>query len=403
MPARQRPPPSNLPTESNFCSVGNARIMLHDMRSPGQPNWSSGPTRDREVDKRDHYAALDGLRGFAAVSVVLFHLGHWLHAPWLATNSDLAVDLFFCLSGFVLPLAYEQRLSTNLSTVQFLRIRLIRLMPLIVLATIISALYVLFRWHVNHSPHADGELLLATFLGVIDVPFISASSAIGGPEVFPLNGPQYSLFLEVVANVFWCFSRRFFQPWSSLAIFAGCFVFLPIFGLGGDEAATFWTGFPRVGVSFFAGVLVYSFERRFLRETDLRPVFWLSVAVVTIIFYYPGFLPLSVHLAWIVFISPLVVLAGSRVRLSGSLSSIALLGGALSYPIYALHYPIFCWLNGFYQFATKNPQSIFIEGPLLLAGIVLGSYGVLRCFDEPVRSALTQAAWLPGGNKTAKA
>jgi peptidoglycan/LPS O-acetylase OafA/YrhL len=358
-----------------------------------------GPTWDREVDERDHYAALDGLRGLAAVSVVLFHFGHWLHAPWLATNSDLAVDLFFCLSGFVLPLAYEKRLGTSLSPLQFLRIRLIRLMPLTVLATLISALYVLFRWHVNHSPHFDGELLLATFLGMIDVPFISASSAIGGPEVFPLNGPQYSLFLEVVVNVFWCFSRRFFQPWSSLGIFAGCLLFLPIIGLGGDEDSTFWTGFPRVGVSFFAGVLLYDFERRFLREMDLRPVFWLSAALITIIFYYPNSLPLSVHLAWIVFISPLVVLAGSRVRLSGSLPSIALLAGALSYPVYVLHYPIFCWLNGFYQFATKNPPSVSIEGPLLLVGIVLGSYVVLRCFDEPVRSALTRAAWLPGGTK----
>jgi peptidoglycan/LPS O-acetylase OafA/YrhL len=276
-------------------------------------------------------------------------------------------------------------------------------MPLIVLATVISALYVLFRWQVNHSAHSDGELLLATFLGVIDVPFFSASRAIGGPEVFPLNGPQYSLFLEVVVNVFWCFSRRFFQPWSSLGIFAGCLIFLPIIGLGGDEAATFWTGFPRVGVSFFAGVLLYDFEKRFLREQDLRPVFWMSAALITLIFYYPVSLPLSVHLAWIVFISPLVVLAGSRVRLSGSLPSIALFAGALSYPVYVLHYPIFCWLNGFYQFATKNPPSVSIEGPLLLAGIVLGSYVVLRYFDEPVRSALTRAAWLPGGTKAGKA
>ena len=354
------------------------------------------------MDKRDHYAALDGLRGFAAVSVVLYHFGHWLHEPWLATNSHLAVDLFFCLSGFVLPLAYEQRLGTSLSSFQFLRIRLIRLMPLTILATVVSALYVLFRWHVNHSPHLDGELLLATFLGVIDVPFLSASSAIGGPEVFPLNGPQYSLFLEVVVNVFWSFSRRLFQPWSSLGIFTGCLILLPIIGLGGDEAATFWTGFPRVGVSFFAGVLLYNFEKRILRDINLWPAFWASAALMTVIFYYPDSLPLSVHLAWIVFISPLVVLTGSRVRLSGRFRSVALLAGALSYPVYALHYPIFCWLNGFYQFATKNPPSIFIEGPLVLAGIVLGSYVVLRCFDEPVRSALIRAAWLPGATKRKK-
>ena len=354
------------------------------------------------MSERDHYAALDGLRGFAAVSVVLFHLGHWLHAPWLATNSHLAVDLFFCLSGFVLPLAYENRLRTSLSPLQFLRIRLIRLMPLTVLATVVSALYVLFRWHVNGIPHSNSELLLATFLGIVNIPFLAASSAIGGPQVFPLNGPQYSLFLEIVVNVFWSVSRRVFQPWSSLVIFAGCLVLLPIVGLGGDEAATFWTGFPRVGVSFFAGVLIYYFEKRYLSEVDLKPAFWASAILMAVIFYYPESLPLDVHLAWIAFLSPVVVLTGLRVRLSGNLRSVALVGGALSYPVYALHYPIFSWLNGTYQFVTKKPQSIFVEGPLLLAAILLGSYIVLKCFDEPFRSVLTRATWLPGAAKRAE-
>jgi hypothetical protein len=45
-----------------------------------------------EQDK--HYAALDGLRGFAAVSVVIFHIGHWLDMPSLAANAGLAVDVF---------------------------------------------------------------------------------------------------------------------------------------------------------------------------------------------------------------------------------------------------------------------------------------------------------------------
>src|SRR5215471_3201251 len=116
------------------------------------------------VDKREHYATLDGLRGFAALSVVLFHFGHWMHKPALAANSHLAVDFFFCLSGFVLPLAYEERFRTTLTPLQFLRIRLIRLMPLIMLATLVSALYVLFRSHVNGIFVSHGELLVGPLL-----------------------------------------------------------------------------------------------------------------------------------------------------------------------------------------------------------------------------------------------
>jgi len=341
------------------------------------------------MDGRAHYATLDGLRGFAALSVVLFHLGHWLHAPWLAANSHLAVDFFFCLSGFVLPLAYEDRFRIDLSPLQFLRIRLIRLMPLIILATLVSAVY-------------DGELLVATGLGIINIPFLAASPAIGGPQVFPLNGPQYSLFLEVVVNVFWSMSRRFYQPWPSVVVFVCCLAALPIVGLGGDEAATFWSGFPRVGASFFAGVLIYHFERRNPPSMDLRIVFWISAIAMAIIFYYPDSLPLTVHILWIAVVSPLVVWTGSRVRLQGKSRSIALLGGALSYPIYALHYPIFCWVNGIYQFATKRPQSIYFEGPLLFVAILVGSYLLLRIFDEPLRYALSRATWIPGAVSRAK-
>jgi peptidoglycan/LPS O-acetylase OafA/YrhL len=322
--------------------------------------------------------------------------------PSLAANSHLAVDFFFCLSGFVLPLAYEDRFQVNLSPLEFLRIRLVRLMPLTVLATLVSACYVLFRSHVNGSPISYHELLVATLLGLINVPFLTASSAIGGPQVFPLNGPQYSLFLEIVVNVFWSVSRRFFQPWSSLAVFLCCLASLPIVGLGGDEAATFWSGFPRVGASFFAGVLLFHFERRHFIELNLRPVFWLSVILMAIVFYYPDQLPLTVHLAWIALLSPLVVLTGSRVRLSGVSRSLTLLCGALSYPVYALHYVIFCWMNGFYQFATKRPQSITFEGPLLFVGILAGSYLVLKIFDEPLRFALGRATWIPGAVNRAK-
>ena len=354
------------------------------------------------MDGRAHYATLDGLRGFAALSVVLFHLGHWLHAPWLAANSHLAVDFFFCLSGFVLPLAYEDRFRIDLSPLRFLRIRLIRLMPLIILATLVSALYVLFRSHVNGIPLSDGELLVATGLGIINIPFLAASPAIGGPQVFPLNGPQYSLFLEVVVNVFWSISRRFYQPWSSVVVFVCCLAALPIVGLGGDEAATFWSGFPRVGAAFFAGVLIHHFERRNPPSMDLRIVFWISAIAMAIIFYYPASLPLTVHILWIAVVSPLVVWTGSRVRLQGKSRSIALLGGALSYPIYALHYPIFCWVNGIYQFATKRPQSIYFEGPLLFVAILVGSYLLLRIFDEPLRYALSRATWIPGAVSRAK-
>ena len=83
------------------------------------------------MKQRNHYAALDGLRGVAAFSVLLYHLGHWLNKPFLASNAGLAVDFFFCLSGYVLSVAYRARLDSGMPATTFMRVRLIRLMPMV--------------------------------------------------------------------------------------------------------------------------------------------------------------------------------------------------------------------------------------------------------------------------------
>jgi peptidoglycan/LPS O-acetylase OafA/YrhL len=340
----------------------------------------------RSLPRSDHNAALDGLRGFAAISVVLVHLGSWLNFPALAHNSGLALDLFFCLSGFVLPLAYEKRFRTNWPLLQFVRVRLIRLMPLIVLGTLLSAPYVLARSHVVNDPISYQELLLAIILGVTNIPFLSASTAIGGPQVFPLNGPQFSLFLEVFVNVLWAGVRTYNPLRLYILTFAVCLITLSFVGRGGYDVATFWTGFPRVGASFFAGAIVFHIGKKFDSRAEPRYLFWLILILTALLFYYPEELPLSIQLVWVALFSPLLVYAGSKTRLSGKVRSLALFSGELSYPIYALHYPIFCWMNGAYQSLTKQPQTILIEGPIVLSGVLLGSYLALRSFDIPIRN-----------------
>ena len=64
------------------------------------------------ADTRAHYPVLDGLRGIAALAVVLFHLAE-IHAgspeARLINHGYLAVDFFFVLSGFVIGYAYDGR------------------------------------------------------------------------------------------------------------------------------------------------------------------------------------------------------------------------------------------------------------------------------------------------------
>src|SRR5580698_9043340 len=84
---------------------------------------------------KDHaFSALDGLRGVAAISIVVFHYSQNL--GWeLLPNAYLAVDFFFMLSGFVLAHAYEARLRSGQAVAEFMQRRLIRLYPLYWLGT----------------------------------------------------------------------------------------------------------------------------------------------------------------------------------------------------------------------------------------------------------------------------
>lgn len=340
------------------------------------------------MQQRDHYAGLDGLRGLAAISVLIYHLGHWYENGWLATNAGLAVDFFFCLSGYVLSLAYRTRLDAGLSTVAFLRTRLIRLLPLIVIGTLISAAYLAARAVALHD-HAINlkQLALATGLGLACLPMFNAGHPIGGPQVFPLNGPQYTLFLELVVNAFWAATRRIDGWWTALAITAIGYGLTAHYGLGGDDVATFWTGFPRVFGAYYAGVAVYYGQHRYAALADVRwrRLFVPLIVLTFALFYWPMPLPLMVKWSWSLIASPLLVLSGSRVVLHGAVQRMALLLGELSYPLYALHYPIFVWVNASYQ-ELVGRRDVATCSVLVVVAAAAGSTLLLKFYDEPLRA-----------------
>jgi peptidoglycan/LPS O-acetylase OafA/YrhL len=56
------------------------------------------------------------LRGIAAIVVVIFHDLSPFDLDSLIPHAPLAVDFFFCLSGFVVAYAYEKRLLGTMSS-----------------------------------------------------------------------------------------------------------------------------------------------------------------------------------------------------------------------------------------------------------------------------------------------
>jgi peptidoglycan/LPS O-acetylase OafA/YrhL len=97
---------------------------------------------DRTSSGKEHFEVLDGLRGSAAFLIVIFHLFNYsfsFHGPWaLLKHAYLAVDFFFARSGFFVAYAYDDR-WTRTTTLQFFRIRLIRLHPLVLIGATLRA------------------------------------------------------------------------------------------------------------------------------------------------------------------------------------------------------------------------------------------------------------------------
>src|SRR5580698_5405796 len=158
---------------------------------------------DRTSDGKEHFEVLDGLRGSAAFLIVVFHVFNYsfgFNRPWAPVkHAYLAVDFFFVLSGFVVAYAYDDR-WTRMSILQFFRIRLIRLHPLVLIGATLGLLgYIFdpFGKAINHTPAP--MLLLAYVASLLLLP----SPPVGGRanESQALNGPAWSLMQEYLGNI----------------------------------------------------------------------------------------------------------------------------------------------------------------------------------------------------------
>ena len=85
-----------------------------------------------KTNEQHRFAAIDGMRGLAALYVVVFHANWQTHIAFsqFIANGYLAVDLFFIISGFVIASAYSNRIADAVSFGCFMLMRLFRIYPL---------------------------------------------------------------------------------------------------------------------------------------------------------------------------------------------------------------------------------------------------------------------------------
>ncbi|TXN04312.1 acyltransferase family protein [Methylobacterium sp. WL103] len=147
------------------------------------------------------FALLDGLRGVAAILVVVRHAPNLFGLQPGAVETHLAVDLFFVLSGFVLAHAYAARVRDGLPARAFLRIRVIRLYPLYALGLALTVAVALLSFAVGQGPgFSPSAMALSTLCSALMLPTPPAVSTLPA-AIFPLNFPSWSIFFELIANM----------------------------------------------------------------------------------------------------------------------------------------------------------------------------------------------------------
>lgn len=354
---------------------------------------------------KPHYEILDGLRGVAALIVVAYHLFEiYAVEPYytvpIINHGYLAVDFFFVLSGFVIGYAYDDRWG-KMTMKDFFKRRVIRLQPMVVLGAVIGAICYYFGDgtmfpHIGETP--VWLLLLVMLAGCLLLP---TAVPIRQPwnEMFPLNGPAWSLFYEYIANILYAVGlRRLSKRWLTVFVFlAGLLIVGQAIGseagsiMGGHELTGnhIRLGLTRVLYPFFCGLLLF----RMGRLIRLRGGFWLCSLFLALLLFFP-----RPEVSWqnglyecvaILVLFPLIVLTGAGSPIRGRFSvSVCKFLGDISFPLYIIHYPI-AYL--FYAYVAERKLAIGESWPLMLAvgvGCVLLAYAALKLYDEPVRQWL---------------
>ncbi len=346
------------------------------------------------LESKAHFEILDGLRGVAALGIVVFHFIEMYtpHPDDLIAHAYLAVDFFFCLSGFVVAYAYDDRLP-KMGLKKFFKQRLIRLHPLVILGTVLGLLgFILDPFFNQWEAYSGWKMVLLFLASILLIPYpIIAERAFNN---FGLNAPAWTLFWEYVANLVYALVlHRLKKIWLLLLaiIAAGGIFYVTITAgniSGGWAGSNFWHGGARVAFSFLAGMCIFRYQ--FIIKNRLG--FPLMALLLSLAF----FVPFRDSWNWlvepviIIFYFPLLVSLGAGTILNPAHRSICKFSGQISYPLYITHYFVLWAFGNYYAQAQPSHQTLAWVIPSLIIGQIIIAYLAMKFYDLPIRKWLSR-------------
>lgn len=301
------------------------------------------------------FSALDLIRGLAAIAVITLHYAQFLGLNWFP-RAWMAVDLFFVISGFVLTHVYSTRIvEGQLTFTSFIKLRLIRLMPLFWVGLLFGAFSMSYACQIQRL-ECSSSIIASSILGFLVLPYISdVIWPVGdtfGQFYFPLNLPSWSLFFEFFVNIifFWWLQSTKGRHLLKLSAF-GFFLLVATYHFNGSvnvgfSPNSFFYGFARVFYHFFIGILIYTHHKKY--GFDSKLILFIALIILVLTYMINSSLTGGVSLF---LISPFLVLLSSKVSFNGLLLKISTWLGNISYPLYITHMPVFqlLYLSGYFE------------------------------------------------------
>lgn len=344
--------------------------------------------------ERKQYYTLHGLRGVAAIIVMLYHLWPYILGRQNFTpGAYLAVDLFFILSGFVLAHAYDRRLAEGMGARAFAVLRAIRLGPLYYLALAIALVGLAVKMAAGAR---YGATLWSSILAALSWLPLPPRLSLEPTELFPLNGPAWSLLLEVLINLAYALFAPRLSRRALLAVVLiggaalawGALHYGDInYGAGWRRG---WVGVARVVFSFSLGVLL----RRSMGVIGYRfsnTLALLILAAAAALMLAPVHRRALYDLGVVFLGWPLVIYCGAKAEVSGWMQKVMGALGDLSYALYATHAPLLSLTAvsvGLILGRAWNDNGTGF-GYAVVALVVLFAAAAHHVYDVPLRRRLT--------------
>ena len=334
---------------------------------------------------KPRFASLDCLRGLFASMVVFHHMVDYTSSPVIHNNffrySNLFVDFFFVLSGFVISYSYSS-FPTGESLRRFYKKRLLRLYPLHVCLLLVFVLFEFAKYfsaayiQFNGGMFAENNLL--SFLSSLLL-----LNSVKWPHIYSLswNYTSWSISAEVISYftysliVFSLFRLRK-QAYQNLI-----FLFLIFIGFGVlyflhgnlNLIYTYDYGFLRGLIGFSAGVLCFGVYKGIHQNGQHLPALLftalecLALLLTFVLVWNWERFQTAGYVYIILFFFSVLVFAFEKGHVSRFLASVPffLNLGTYSYSIYMNHAIIGILFNVFFIRILKLPETVYAYLALL--------------------------------------